>query len=236
MVGTYLITLSEINSKLLGSFQKSAVINALGWLLVAILAIGGTGAWAWWYIEKKKYNKKITAFEIIGDYYWPNIKDTAKIVKIGKSGFEVLYLKKLKTWKLAYGGKVGKNDYYFFIDPIGYWHNAMMSAKISHIDKFKGLIPIITTNPTMRAQYTALEKQIDLLHGQKQSFWEKYGMWVLSIGYLLIIGVFAWLSFREVGQFLGSGNELAKQMTALADRMNELAVNLKTTQPSGLVR
>jgi hypothetical protein len=105
-----------------------------------------------------------------------------------------------------------------------------------YIDQNKGMIPVITTNPTMRAQYTALEKHIDSLHPeQKKSFWDKYGMWVLALGYVGIIGIFSWLSFREIGQFLGSGGALADKMTQLAAEMNKLAINLNNAQPSGLV-
>lgn len=233
------MALSDINSKIVNSFtntiSKSVVINAIGYLLFGIVAMGLFGWWAWSYIEKKKYNKKITAFEILGDYYSPTIRDTAKTVKLGRGGFEILFLRKQKTWKLAYGGRIGKADYYFFIDSIGYWYNGALSGKVQYIDQMQGLIPVITTNPTMRAQYTALEKQIDALHSEKKSFWDKYGTWVLSIAYVLIMGIFVWLSFREVHQFLGSGSELAQRMTELADAMSKIAVNLKTQQPSGLI-
>ena len=74
--------------------------------------------------------------------------------------------------------RVGKSDYYFFIMPDGYWYNAMLGSNMYTIDKQNGLIPIVTTNPTMRTQYTALEKQMDSLHQSKGKFWEKYGGWV----------------------------------------------------------
>jgi len=75
-----------------------------------------------------------------------------------------------------------------------------------------------------------------MLHGQKQSFWDKYGNWVLSGAYIAIIGIFCWLSFREISSFLGAGSELAAQMNALGETMNKLAINLNNAQPSGLVQ
>jgi hypothetical protein len=94
------------------------------------------------------------------------------------------------------------------------------------IDQNGGLIPVITTNPNMRGQYTSLEKQIGDLHGDKAKFWDKYGVWVMTMGYIVIIGFFSWLSYKEIGQFLGSGSALADKMLQLADAMNRLAVNL----------
>lgn len=218
-----------------GFFNGGALLTAIGWLILGVLIIGAGGWFMWWSLEKKKYRKKITAFEVVGDIYSPTIRDVARTVKLGKGGFEILFLKKLKTWKLAFGGRVGKDTYYFFIDGIGYWYNGVLSAKIQYIDQEKGMIPVLTTNPTMRAQYTALEKHIDSLHDQKKSFWDKYGQWVIAGTYIAIVGIFSWLSFREISQFLGSGSRLADQMTQLAIEMNKLAVNLNNAQPNGLV-
>lgn len=233
------MAITDINQglmdKITGFLSSGKIITGIGYLVLGVLVIGVCGYLAWYFIDRKKFSRQITAFEIVGDIYTPTIRDKAKINKLGKGGFEILYLKKLKTWKLAYGGRVGRNAYYFFIDPIGYWYNGALSASINYIDKFKGLIPVITTNPTMRAQYTALEKHIDSLHEQKKSFWDKYGQWVIAGTYIAIIGIFSWLSFREIGQFLGSGSALADKMTALAEQMNRLAVNLNNAQPSGLV-
>ena len=92
--------------------------------------------------------------------------------------------------------------------------------------KSKGLISVITTNPLMRAQYTALEKQIEVLHGEKKTFWDKYGNWVMTGTYIAIIGIFSWLSYREIGQFLGAGSALADRMNELAESMSRLATNL----------
>lgn len=109
----------------------------------------------------------------------------------------------------------------------------MLAADMHTIDSHGGLIPVVTTNPTMRAQYTALEKQIDTLHAEKKGIWEKYGNWILTLTFIIIIGTFAWLSFREVGSFMGQGTALAKQMTDLATIMNKLAQNMNSACAGG---
>lgn len=225
---------ANIASKVTGFFQSGSFINGLTWLFLGIIIIVGVAVVAWIYIDKKRFNKKTTDFEVVSGQFVPSVRDMAQTVKIGRGGFQVLYLKKLKTWRVAYGGKTGINAYYFFIDPTSrYAYNGVLSAKIQAIDENGGYIPIVTTDPAMRSHYTSLETQIDQLHGEKKSFMEKYGIWVLSIGYVVIMGVFAWLSFKEVGDFLGSGSDLAQRMTELAETMNRLAVNLDNTATGG---
>lgn len=226
-----------LKDSLLGTVGKgSAIVTIVGWLLFGIIIIGICLYAYFVYLDKKNFRKKITAFEIIGNNYSPALRDRAKSVKLGKGGFEVLYLKKLKTWKIAFGGRVGRDTYYFFIGKDGYWYNGMLSADIHSITKEGGLIPIITTNPSMRAQYTALEKQIDLLHGDKKTFWDKYGNWVLSIAFVLIIGVLAWLIFKEISPLMGQQAALTQKNVELVDRINELIVNINGGGTSGLTK
>ena len=234
-----MVDLSSVNKNLVSSitnfFTSSKIINGITYFILGIIVIAAVGIYAWVRLEKKKYNKKITANFIINGYFQPTYKDVAKSVKIGRGGFEVLYLKKLKTWKLAHGARTGVNEYTFYVLPDGYWYPGQIAADVYYINQMKGLLPVITTNPTMRSQYTSLEKQIDTLHGQKQGFWDKYGNWIMTGTFIALIGIFCWLSFREIGAFLGSGTALADQMTKLAEAMNKLAINLNNAQPSGLV-
>ena len=190
--------ITSVNQGIMNYFKSMNFLNIIGWLVFAGILIGIAIWGSIYYKNKKVFNKKITAFEIIGITFQPVIRDFAKTIKIGTGGFEILYLKKLKTWKIGFGGRVGKNDYYFFIMPDGYWYNAMLGSNMYTIDKQDGLIPIVTTNPTMRTQYTALEKQIDSLHQSKGKFWEKYGAWILSIGFVLIAGIMLWLNYKEM--------------------------------------
>jgi len=149
---------SSTNAKLVSSLTNIPWMNILGWgAFILLLLGGGFFAWKFWN-DRKIFNKRITVCDIVGSYYEPIARDLARVVKIGTGGFEILYLKKLKIYRVGYGGRVGRTDYYFFIQPDGYWYNGMMAAGVKAIDKNGGLVPIVTTNPSMRAQYTALEK------------------------------------------------------------------------------
>lgn len=234
-----MVEIQNINQGLVdtasGWVKGGALVNALGILLAGLVFIGVVGALAWYYLDNKKYNKIIKCHEIMNGVYVQSYNDKAKSVKLGKGGFEIVFLKKLKTWKIATGARTGKNEYNFYIQPDGYWYPGQVKADVHFMDLNKGLLPVVSTNPLMRGQYSSLEKQIETLHGQKTGFWDKYGNWVLSIGFVLIMGVFVWLSFREVSDFLGAGTSLATEMNKLAESMNRLAVNLNGAGPNGLV-
>jgi hypothetical protein len=231
--------ISDVNAGIMNTVTSINFANILGWIAVVIILVGAAvfGYFTW--RDKKLYNKNITAFEIVGMNYIPVLRDKAKVIKIGTGGFEILYLKKMKTWKVAYGGRVGKADYYFFIGPDGYWMNSMLSANVMQIDKGGGLIPVVTTNPNMRAQYTSLEKQIDTLHADKKSWMEKYGGWVAAIGFVLVAGVMLWLCYKEFVTAMSGLQEIIGKEAEILDKVNMMLANSggapATTVNTGLV-
>ena len=227
--------ITDTNEKIFGAFKGANLLKIGGWILFIIIFVAGA---VFIYINwrnKKLFNKKITLLELVGDYYQPALEDTAKVVKIGSGGFEILYLKKLKTWKVAYGGRVGLNKYYFFKSPDGYWYNSMFYGKIEAISEHGGLIPVVTANPLMRGQYTALEKQIDALHSDKKSFMDKYGTWVLAISFVLIAGFMLFLCYKEFASAMSSLHETIKLENDILDKLELLAGNVQAIQPSGLI-
>jgi len=225
--------IAAINQQIMGSFSGVSgmnIMNVVGWIFFVIILIG-LGFWGFlWYKDKRMFNKKATVLEIVGINYVPTAKDVMKVVKLGTGGFEILFFKKLKIYRIGYGGRVGKSDYYFFIGKDGYWYNGMLSADIHAIDKNKGLIPIVTTNPAMRSQYTSLEKQIDILHSEKKGFMDKYGMWVLGAGFILVIGVFFWLIAKELAPALNSVASISDKQGILIDHLDTLLNNMKLVQ------
>jgi hypothetical protein len=230
--------ISQTNQKIFGFIKGGAtkmnLMRVIGWLLFIIIVVAGAVVIYLNYRNKKQYNKKITLLELVGDYFQPALEDRAKVVKIGTGGFEILYLKKLKTWKVAYGGRVGMHKYYFFKSPDGYWYNSMFYGKIEEIDKHGGLIPVVTANPLMRGQYTALEKQIDALHSDKKSFMEKYGTWVLAISFVLIAGFMLYLCYKEFATAMGGLHETVSLESDILKKLNQFAcATLPTNETAG---
>jgi hypothetical protein len=231
--------ISETNQKLFGSITNFSFGNAgtiiLG-IIGVILLVGAIVYFVWLFPKRKSFRKIATGFEIVGETFTPTIKDQAKVVKLGSGGYEVLYLKRQKVYRLAYGGRVGKDTYYFFIMPDGYWYNGLISANLKMWDKEKGLVSAIATNPTMRAQYTSLEKQIDALHKAKKTFMQEYGQWIFAIGFILIAGVMLYLNYREFAQAMGSLASFNAENAKILQSIANLAGNVQQiNNTSGLV-
>ncbi len=221
--------ITDVNSKIVRSITGINFLNVVGWIFALLLLFGGGYYIYHFYKNKKIFNKRITAFDSIGGEWKPVIRDLAKVIKIGKGGFELLYLKNQKTWKIAYGGRVGKNDYYFFILPDGYWYNGTLLSNILTMDENEGLVPVKTTHSSMRGHYTALEKQIDSLHLEKPKFWDKYGTAVISIGFLVIAGMMLWLNYRQYAIATSNLNSAIEKIADVIKGLGNLASNIQSS-------
>ena len=230
-------TISTVNQGILDSVKSwwtsGSALSLIGWVVFGIIIICAVGLGIWWWWDKKLFNKKIEVNEIVGDSYEHTYTDKAKTVKVGKGGYEIMFLKKLKVHKIGLGGRTGRSVYKFFVMPDGYWYNGRTSANLQYIDQNKGLIPAVATNLNMRAQYTSLEKQIDSLHEGKKSFWDTNKAWIIPLIYLVIIGVFSWLSYREIGPALTQSSAALKQSTELMQTLNQVAINIGQTCSGG---
>lgn len=216
---------SNVNQKIFsGAGNALSSINwmtVIGWIFLVIILIAGGYYLYVYYRDKRIFNIRITLMKNINGYYKPRYRDNAKVVKLGKGSFEIIYLQKAKTWKIAYGGD-DDNDMFFYEQPDKYWIHGQMSSNVQHINAMGGLIPVVTTNPLMRSQYTSLEKMIDSLHQDKKTFWEQYGSWVLGAGFVLIAGFMLWLNYKEYAQAMGQMAGITEKLGALVDRVNNM--------------
>lgn len=159
----------------------------------------GTGNWIWVLlfiifaaivivavfvlINFMTYNRKIVVFEnISGQGFQPTLKDSARLVKLGDGGEELLYLKKKKVYRTAYGKKMGKNTYWFVIGQDGYWYNCVLGD----LDAKMGMLDIEPIDRDMRYMHVAVRKNITERY-RKIGFMEKHGLLVVSIVFLLIL-------------------------------------------------
>jgi len=133
----------------------------------------GSGSWFWavlfimfavvlcsvayFLIQLFSYNRKIVVFEnIAGQGFQPVYKDSAKLVKLGDGGEELLYLRKKKVYRTAYGRKMGKNVYWFVIGQDGYWYNSILGD----LDAKMGMLDIEPIDRDMRYMHVAVRKNI----------------------------------------------------------------------------
>ena len=161
-------------------------------LLLVIAIIGGTGIF--FFIRAKTYNRKIVDFENVSNQgYQPVFKDRARLVKIGDGGEEVLYLLKRKQYRTAYGKKMGKNIYWFAKGQDGYYYNVLLGD----VDAKMGMLDIEPIDRDMRYMHVAIRKNIQDRY-RKQNFMEKYGTYIMSGIFLIIMMAGIWFQMDKL--------------------------------------
>lgn len=226
--------ITNINSGMVGYFKNIKFLSIIGWIIFIIVIICALFWFLTYYKNKRLFNKLIVVHEIVNGEFIETYRDQARSIKLGSGGFEIIFLKKLKTWKLAMGARTGRNRYDFYIMPDGYWYPAKVYANIFKIDELKGMIPVVTTNASMRSQYTSLEKQIDVLHQDKKSFMDKWGTMLFGLGFLLVAGVMLWLNYQEFVKATANLATAISKAGELIDKINVLQGNSASVN-NGLV-
>lgn len=183
------------------------------WVLLAIVLIIIGAIAIFLILNRRTYNRKIIVFEnIAGLGYQVAFRDRARLIKIGDGGEEILFLKKKKAYRTAYGKKMGKNTYWFAIGQDGYWYN----ITIGDLDAKMGMLDIEPIDRDMRYMHVAVRKNIqDRYH--KVSFMEKYGTILMSGIFLLIMLVGVFILLGKIGKI----SEAISGAVESADKVNQ---------------
>jgi len=182
------------------------------WFVVAMIVLIIVGVGTYFLIRYLKFNKKVIIMEDVqgSDDLEPIGRDKAMLVKVARSGMEVLYLRKKKTYKGAYGKRMGKNTYYFAIGPDGYWYNITLGS----LEKGMTKVGIKPTPVNMRYQNEALQEIIKQRYTDT-SWIQKYGPMLAFVTLIVIFGVMAYLlmdKFADVGGLTNSNLEVVKEV------------------------
>ena len=163
-------------------------------LLIFLIAVGG-GIAIYFMRRLKIFNKKIVVFEnISGKGYQPVYKDRARLVKLGDGGEELLYLRKKKLYRAAYGRKMGVNTYWFAIGQDGYWYNCVLGD----VDAKMGMLDIEPIDRDMRYMHVAIRKNIQDRY-RKPNVFEKYGTYIMSGIFIIVMGVMMYFLISKIG-------------------------------------
>lgn len=179
-------------------------------IILILFFIGAIGIWLLY--QLKVYNRKIIIFEnIAGQGYQPTGRDKARIVKVGDGGEELLYLRRRRVYRTAYGRKMGKNTYWFAIGQDGYWYNSILGD----LDAKMGMLDIEPIDRDMRMMHVAIRKNIQDRY-RKETFMQKYGTFVMSSIFLLMMVIAVWLLMSKAGDLIASARPVAEAMEKAA--------------------
>ena len=185
------------------------LIWIFGFLLLAAVGILAI----WWFNQKRIFNKEIVIFENLSGQGWQVTgKDKARFLRLSKDGTEVLFLKKKKMPLTAYGRKMGKNQYWFAIGQDGGWYNFLLGD----LDAKMGLLDIEPVDRDIKYVSVAMRRNAKEDYGAKQSFMDKWGVWMFSILWL-IIGI------AGASYLIDQMGDIASQLASAASAFSETA-------------
>lgn len=208
----------------------------------------GTGNWFWVllflafavvvcictyvFIQYLAYNRKIVVFEnIAGQGFQPVFKDSARLIKLGDGGEELLYLRKKKVYRTAYGRKMGKNTYWFVIGQDGYWYNSILGD----LDAKMGMLDIEPIDRDMRYMHVAVRKNITERY-RKIGFMEKHGLMILSMMFLLVMIGGVWFIVDKMAETAAITGQNIEASTAVVEAAGKLLQGIDNVQGgSGII-
>lgn len=180
-------------------------------------------------LMNKKFNKKIIKFEnISGQGYQPVGKDRARLVKIGDGGEEILYFRKEKTYRTAYGKKMGTNTYWFSKGQDGYWYNVLLGD----LDAKKGMLDIEPVDRDMRYMHVAIRKNITERY-RKIGFMEKFGSLMINGLFLIIMLVGLWLLIDQIGELMNQAIQAMKAAEGTTELIKQALASVDATCSGG---
>jgi len=199
----------------MGGIGMWITIILVGLLLIVLLGLG-----VWYYIQKKTYFIQIRDFEnISGQGFQLTGRNTARLLKIGDGGEEVLMLRKGKSYRTAYGKKMGKNEYWFCKGQDGYWYNCVLGD----LDAKMGMLDIEPIDRDMRYMHVAIRKNIQDRYKAENKL-DKYLPMIVSFIFLIIMIVAVWLLISKVGDLMHEATNVVTAVKPIAaDLTNALS-------------
>lgn len=200
----------------LPTFSTSGVGFWITVIAILVVFVLGIALGVWIYLQKKKFNIQIRDFEnISGQGYQLVGRNVATLLKIGDGGEEVLLLKKGKTFRSAYGKKMGKNEYWFAKGQDGYWYN----VTLGDLDTKMGMLDIEPIDRDMRYMHVAIRKNIADRY-KKENKLDKYLPVIISFIIVVIMLVGGWFLISKIGDLIHEANGAIASVKPVADALS----------------
>ena len=213
----------------LPSFSSGIFGGTLTIIFATVLILISAGIIFWLVLQWRTYKYKIICFENIGGQgYQPTIKDRARVIKIGNGGEEILWLRKGKVYRTAYGKKMGKNTFWFAIGQDGYWYNVLLGD----LDAKMGMLDIEPVDRDMRYMHVAIRKNITERY-KKIGMMEKYGP-ILTMGlFSLIMIIGLWLLIDQIGELINAASSTVDSVTPMIEQLTKIASKIDSICSGG---
>lgn len=166
----------------------SGLVKGFGVIFMILFVALVVGGIAYYIIQLRKYNQKITIFEEVRGRLIPTRKDIGMLVSSSPGGTKLLWAKKNKAYLNSYGEKIDKNHYAFVLGSDGIPVNATFASW----DKSLREIKLRPTQAGIRLLHENVGRHAAFKYSQKNWLKENIGL-IVSIGAIIIVLLFMWL-------------------------------------------
>lgn len=202
-------------------FSKDLAFSAITWFIVFVLFVVLVGILAYFLVMWLKFNKKIVLFKKVGGQPRKIGRDKARVMKMGRGGDTIFYLRKHKKYLPTPQIETGAGEYWYWVREDGVWINIGMED----VDEKQRQVNAHFLDKEMRYARVALERNLRERY-ETRGFWEKYGGLVAYAGLIAITGIMAWLLFDK---FLDISGQVATNLqvsNAVMEKAEQVLVSL----------
>jgi len=209
------------------------MIGIITILIIGIIFIIAAGVITYFVIRRMRFNKKIVIFERINNQFQNTRTDWAMEVKFSTAGDTIFYLKKHKKYLPNPTMQTGNRVYWYFIREDGEWINFAPGD----FDKDAKRLGARMLDKEMRYARTQVQRGLKDRY-DKPGFWKQYGLLVLSIVYITILGVMFWLVLGRFVDLAGTLDGVTKSVGKLVETSGDIlgALDNICSGGSGIVK
>jgi len=222
-------SVTETLSGFTSGVNFGSLTGMITFLAIALLVSVIGGVIFYFAYNEIVFNKRITIYQnIAGRGPIPVGKDRAKLIKISDAGEEVLFLRKLKLYKGAYGKVIGKNHYAFHVGRDGYWRNCTFADP----EEGKNEIKLMPVDRDMRYAHEGIRKNVTLRFEKKNWLKENLAT-ILGFGAIIIILVFMWLLADKYFTIFSAADGTMESSKLVLEEVARLLGSLDNLQSGG---
>jgi len=188
------------------------------------------GVIGYYIMQLKKYRYRVHIYRETAGYMRLVRRDRAMTVKMGDGGEVLLWLKKTKEYKNAYGEQDEKNLYKFVIHADGYWYNVRLGSLDASLKEMK----LLPTDPAMRLLHSGVRRNVQQNFDKKNWIKENIGM-LVSIFAIVIVLVFMWLLADKWLTINATAVQTMEMANKVLDRIGELLTATDNLCSSGVI-
>lgn len=185
------------------------------WFIFIFVFAVIAGIATYFIVQRLRYNNKIIIWSKINGRFEITGRDRAMEMPLSKFGETVFYLQKRKKYLPRPDKQVGRRMFFYMIRSDGQWIN----VDLEDIDAKAKRMRIHYTDKSTNYARTQIERALKERY-DKPGFFEKYGTIIVSITFVVLLGILTWLLFDKWISLSGATTEGVKQLGVVTDKTN----------------